>query len=157
MGCSFWLAARVLLYASSHIQDNTYHSLCYASRGALAGTRNSSMGPHHEGSIRRPIAPWANALTTEPHLALSQLIVSNISMLCERLMSPLSEFQGVIVWAICVFLFTHKWAWWNWWFCCVISTELWQQAVRLLVFHVSFVTASCQIFVVKSLFRFFFF
>ena len=25
-------------------QDNTYHSLCYASRGALAGTRNSSMG-----------------------------------------------------------------------------------------------------------------
>ena len=27
------------------------------SRGALAGTRNSSMGPPHEGSIRRPIAP----------------------------------------------------------------------------------------------------
>ena len=26
------------------------------SRGALAGTRNSSMGPPHEGSIRRPIA-----------------------------------------------------------------------------------------------------
>ena len=25
--------------------------------GALAGTRNSSMGPPHEGSIRRPIAP----------------------------------------------------------------------------------------------------
>ena len=33
------LAARVLLYASSHRQDITYHSLCYASRGALAGTR----------------------------------------------------------------------------------------------------------------------
>ena len=30
-------AARVLLYASSHRQDNTYHSLCYTSRGALAG------------------------------------------------------------------------------------------------------------------------
>ena len=26
------------------------------------------MGPPHEGSIRRPIAPWANALTTELHL-----------------------------------------------------------------------------------------
>ena len=26
---------------------------------------------HHEGSIRRPIAPRANALTTEPHLAHS--------------------------------------------------------------------------------------
>ena len=25
--------------------DNTYHGLCYTSRGALAGTRNSSMGP----------------------------------------------------------------------------------------------------------------
>ena len=41
----FRLAARVLLYASSDRQDNTYHSLCYISRGALAGTRNSSMGP----------------------------------------------------------------------------------------------------------------
>ena len=28
---------------------------------------------YHEGSIRRPIAPWANALTTELHLALSLL------------------------------------------------------------------------------------
>ena len=40
-------------------------------RGALAWTRNSSMGPPHEGSIRRSIAPWANALTTELHLAPS--------------------------------------------------------------------------------------
>ena len=28
MGYSFQLAARVLLYAPSHRQDNTYHSLC---------------------------------------------------------------------------------------------------------------------------------
>ena len=62
IGYSCRLAARVLLYAPSHRQDNTYHGLCYTSRGALAGTRNSSMGPPHEGSIRRPIAPWANAL-----------------------------------------------------------------------------------------------
>ena len=61
--------ARVLLYVRSHRQDSTYHCLCYTSRGALAGTRNSSMGPPHEGSIPRPIAPWANALTTELHLA----------------------------------------------------------------------------------------
>ena len=26
-------------------QDSTYHGLCYTSRGALAGMRNSSMGP----------------------------------------------------------------------------------------------------------------
>ena len=45
MGYSFRLVARVLLYASSHRQDNTYHSLCYTSLGALAWTRNSSMGP----------------------------------------------------------------------------------------------------------------
>ena len=67
IGYSFQLAARVLLYAPSHRQDSTYHGLCYTNRGALAGTRNSSMGPPHEGSIRRHIAPWANALTTELH------------------------------------------------------------------------------------------
>ena len=62
IGYSYRLTARVLLYAPSHRQDNTYHSLCYTSHGALAGTRNSSMGPPHEGSIWRPIAPWTNAL-----------------------------------------------------------------------------------------------
>ena len=59
IGYSFRLTARV----------STYHSLCYTCRGALAGTRKSSMGSSHEGSIRWPIAPWANALTTELHLA----------------------------------------------------------------------------------------
>ena len=39
-GLLFRLAARVLLYAPSHSQDNTYNGLCYTSRGALAGTRN---------------------------------------------------------------------------------------------------------------------
>ena len=62
IGYSYRLTARVLLYAPSHRQNNTYHGLCYTSRGALGGTRNSSMGPPHEGSIRRPIALWANAL-----------------------------------------------------------------------------------------------
>ena len=62
IGYSYRLTARVLLYAPSHKQDNTYHGLWYTSRGALAGARNSSMGPPHEGSIRRPTAPWANAL-----------------------------------------------------------------------------------------------
>ena len=48
IGYSYRLTARVLLYAPSHRQDNTYHGLCYTSRGALAGTRNSLMGPPHE-------------------------------------------------------------------------------------------------------------
>ena len=45
IGYSFRLSASVLLYAPSHRQDSTYHGLCYTSRGALFGTRNSSMGP----------------------------------------------------------------------------------------------------------------
>ena len=68
MGYSFRLVAWVLLYASSHRQDNTYHGFCYTSHGALAGTRNSSMG-----------SPWridpttyrtlSNTITTELNLA----------------------------------------------------------------------------------------
>ena len=45
IGYSFRLAARVILYASFHTHDNTYHDLCYTSRGTLARTRYSSMGP----------------------------------------------------------------------------------------------------------------
>ena len=45
IGYSYRLTARVLLYAPSHRQDSTYHGLCYTSRGALDGTRYSSMGP----------------------------------------------------------------------------------------------------------------
>ena len=67
---SFWLAAMVLLYASPHIQDSTYHSICYTSCGTLAGTRNSSMlstmkdrsddPSHHE----RSLLPWRIDPTT---------------------------------------------------------------------------------------------
>ena len=42
---TFRLTASILLYAPSYRRNNTYHGLCYTSRGALAGTRNSSMGP----------------------------------------------------------------------------------------------------------------
>ena len=35
IGYSYRLTARVLLYAPSHRQDNTYHGLCYTSHGAL--------------------------------------------------------------------------------------------------------------------------
>ena len=41
MGYSFRKAARDLLYAFSHRQDNTYHGLWYTSRGALVGTEKS--------------------------------------------------------------------------------------------------------------------
>ena len=44
IGYFYRLTARVLLYAPSNREDNTYHGICYTSHGALAGTRNSSMG-----------------------------------------------------------------------------------------------------------------
>ena len=83
IGYSYRLTARVLLYAPSHKQDNTYHGLCYTSRGALAGARNSSMGPHEE-SIQRPTAPWANALPLSnvplPYIHKIVQTISNRSM-----------------------------------------------------------------------------
>ena len=84
MGYSFRLTTRVVFYAQSHRQDSTYHDLCYTSRGALVGTRNSSVGPPSEGSIRRSIAPRANALTTELRLAptgglLNLLVISEMN------------------------------------------------------------------------------
>ena len=51
MGYSFRLATRVLLYASFHRQDNTYHGLCCTSRGAVVGTRNSCRMVH----IKEPL------------------------------------------------------------------------------------------------------
>ena len=43
MGYSCRLTARVLLYELYHRQDNTYHGLCYTSRGALAGESEYEM------------------------------------------------------------------------------------------------------------------
>ena len=51
MGYSFWLAAMVLFM---HHPTWIAHSTAYV----------TPIGVHHEESIRRPIAPWANALTT---------------------------------------------------------------------------------------------
>ena len=64
------ITARVLLYAPSHRQDSTYHSFCYTSRGTLAGTRNSSMGPPHEGSIRRPITHHEQTFLPQSYISL---------------------------------------------------------------------------------------
>ena len=58
---SFQLTARVILYAPSHRQDSTYHSLYYTSRGALAGMEiahwvhpikdRSDVPSHHERTL----------------------------------------------------------------------------------------------------------
>ena len=50
IGYCYRLTARVILYAPSHRQDNTYHGLCYTSRRALAGTRNMQQFKHRSNS-----------------------------------------------------------------------------------------------------------
>ena len=73
MGYSFRLAARVLLYAPSHRQDSTYHGLCCTNRGALAGTRNISMGPplRIDPMIHRTMSEGATSeLRPAPHISL---------------------------------------------------------------------------------------
>ena len=39
------ISSNLFYVHSCHRQDSTYHSFCYTSRGALCGTRNSSVGP----------------------------------------------------------------------------------------------------------------
>ena len=56
------LSIRFFLYAPSHRQDNTYHGLCYTSRGALAGTRNSSMGKLLKGCTPPNKMPWTTII-----------------------------------------------------------------------------------------------
>ena len=51
MDYSFQLAARVILYASSHRQDNTYHSLCDTVMEHWL-EQEIAQWVHHEGSIQ---------------------------------------------------------------------------------------------------------
>ena len=112
IGYSYRLTARVLLHGPSHRQDNTYHGLCYTSRGALAGPRNSSMGQPHEGSIRRPIAPWANALPLSyvPLPAWKQWNVAQHAVECSATHAAVSE-EVVKVSGVCGVWVCGVWVW----------------------------------------------
>ena len=114
IGYSYRLTARVLLYAPSHRQDSTYHGLCYTSRGALAGTRNSSMGHSVRGSefviilfyfyfsicffhclILHSISVYfsffhKNNVTGHLHTASTSLTTTYLSFLCDLLKFNLS-------------------------------------------------------------------
>ena len=81
MGYSFRLTARVLLYAPSHRQDTTYHGLWYTSRGALAGTRNSSMGP-----------PWRIDPTT--HRTMSERSYHGATSRSSTITNKLNKFRS---------------------------------------------------------------
>ena len=55
---------------------------------------------HHEGSIRRPIAPWANALTTELHLAplvpRSAYPIMILNIVSANIFFPLGNMIGMV-------------------------------------------------------------
>ena len=55
MASDIWLRTILIVRRETHCRHIGFSY-------QLTATRNSSMGPPHEGSIRRPIAPWANAL-----------------------------------------------------------------------------------------------
>ena len=72
MGYSFWLAARVLLYAPSHRQDNTYHSLSFTPVMDLWLEQEIAQWVHYEWPMWWPIAPWAEY--SEIYLWLNLLV-----------------------------------------------------------------------------------
>ena len=85
------MAARVLLYAPSHRQDNTYHGLCYTSRGALAGTSE-------EGAVS--IGIWSsNDISVCSSQLLKSRFVSDLLMTAfrVRLCAKLASLSGVSV------------------------------------------------------------
>ena len=92
IGYSHRLTARVLLYAPSQTGYHIPQPLLHQSWST------GSMGPPNEGSIRRPIAPWVNALTTELHLAPSTLMKCNsIKRAVDEL--PLTAFEKLPKWS----------------------------------------------------------
>ena len=70
IGYSYRLAARVLLYAPSHRQDNTYHGLCYTSRSSeverslmvrwVIGSILHGVDPLSYFSFRPVLHDWCN-------------------------------------------------------------------------------------------------
>ena len=84
MDYSFQLAASILLYASSHrhMPQRVEHWL----------EREIAQWVHYEGSTRWPIAPWANALTTELHLAPYCNIEWFCTLNCVQLISIPTDF-----------------------------------------------------------------
>ena len=84
----FRLAARVLLYTPSHIEDSTYHGLCYTSRGALTAQRNSAM------CLPRDVDRTAHHTTTPSH---HHGVTSRSALIQTLHCSPCSVRSGVVI------------------------------------------------------------
>ena len=73
----FLISSKVSFICIISQTDNTYHGLCYTSRGALAGTRNSSMGCRKDGArcssmVEHPLmVQWViGSIPHEPFLVI---------------------------------------------------------------------------------------
>ena len=66
------LAARGLFYAPSYRFDNTYHGLCYTSRGKLAGTRKKLHGSTMKDRSDEP-SHHKRMLLPQSHISLPPL------------------------------------------------------------------------------------
>ena len=84
MGYSFRLVARVLLYAPTHRQDNTYHSPV-APVVEIWLEREIAQWVHHKGSIRRTMSECSHQRATSRSYAstctkLTFIIITNIAL-----------------------------------------------------------------------------
>ena len=95
-GLLFSLAARSLLYAPFHIQDSTYHDLCYTSHEALAGMKNSSMGPPR----------WINMTT---HQTMSKCSTTELHLTSSYDVEWLTTRVNLIQNTISKLHFIHRW------------------------------------------------
>ena len=75
-----WLAAIVILYVLYQWQDSTYHGLCYTCRGALAITRNSSVGSPW-GIDPTTICTMSGHSTTQLRLSLTYIHTYTVHIL----------------------------------------------------------------------------
>ena len=60
-------------------KDSTYHGLCYTSRGGLAGTRNSSIGPPHMKDRSDDPSHHERTLLTRSYISLLINLGINLS------------------------------------------------------------------------------
>ena len=80
---------RVILYAPSHIQDSTYHGLCYTSRGVLAGSRNTQwVHPMKDRSERSYNGATSRSFATGSLIIISVVSVSKPAILSRAIGTP---------------------------------------------------------------------
>ena len=98
----FPISSKGFLYASSHRQDNTYHSLCYTSRGALARTRNSSWV--HPWRINPTTHHTMSERSTHGAASRSLPLLQNVG--CVPLCTACADSKAKSVWNVSQYILT---------------------------------------------------